>query len=229
MLNATEPEISRKLILYTYDTQLRWKDDMKTHLNTPLMLVGIVASLYGVVANAGEVLFLQGGYTEMCSIAAGNRGTPRDVVITGTLLGTSALEICTLAIRNAENISSLAASYNNRGVVLFDQGSMAEALSDFEQATNRDDTLGQAYMNVGHTLIVLERWADSIVALDKGIALGSDKQAIAHFERAIAHEELGHVREAYQDYLKAAELDPLWEEPKQELTRFTVRSRSPGG
>jgi tetratricopeptide (TPR) repeat protein len=154
---------------------------------------------------------------------------PEPVTLTGSRLGVEPVEICTLAIRTADSAMNRAASYNNRGVMLFAQGLIADALADFEEAINVDDTLGQAYVNRGYTLMALQRWADSIPAFDRGIALGSGEQAKAHFNRGIAHEELGHVREAYQDYMKAAELDPLWEEPKQELTRFTVRSRGPGG
>jgi tetratricopeptide (TPR) repeat protein len=114
-------------------------------------------------------------------------------------------------------------------VMLFAQGLIADSLADFEEAIRVDDSLAQAHVNRGYTLMALMRWADSIAAFDRGISLGSEEQAKAHFNRGIAHEELDHVREAYQDYLKASELDPLWEEPKQELTRFSVRPRGAGG
>jgi hypothetical protein len=50
----------------------------------------------------------------------------------------------------------------------------------------------------------------------------SEKHDPAH-PRAIAHENLGDLTAAYRDYSKAAELDPDWDAPKKELTRFTVK------
>lgn len=195
---------------------------MKTQLRNNLLLV-VLAAFYNVAGHAQEVQFFDGGYAEMCASAAHNIGKVEQVEITGSRLDKSPLEICTLAIRSAESNSNRAGSYNNRGVLLFAQGAAAEALSDFEQAIVVDDTLAQAYINRGYVLLGMQRWADSIAAFDRGIELGSAELPKAHYNRGIAHEELGHAREAYLDYLKASELDPLYEEPRRELTRFTVR------
>lgn len=196
---------------------------MKTQLHDTLLLAGMAAGLCCSAVHAQEVKFFDGGYAEMCASAAHNIGKAYQVEITGSRLDKAPLEICTLAIRSAENTSNRAGSYNNRGVLLFAQGTTAEALSDFEQAIRVDGNLAQAHINRGYVLLGMRRWEDSIAAFDKGIELGAAELPKAHYNRGIAHEELGHVREAYQDYLKASELDPLYEEPKQELTRFTVR------
>jgi tetratricopeptide (TPR) repeat protein len=196
---------------------------MNTHIHKSLRLAGIVASLYGTASIAQEVQFFDGGYSEMCASAAKNPGAPPRVELTGSRLDVPPLELCTQAIRTAENTSNRAGSYNNRGVLLFAQGLFAESLSDFDAAIRVDDTLAQAHVNRGYALMALKLWADGIAAFDRGLALGTSELARVHYNRGIAHEELGHVREAYQDYLKASELDPLWEEPRQELTRFTVK------
>lgn len=52
-----------------------------------------------------------------------------------------------------------------------------------------------------------------------------DTMAQSYFGQGIAHEELGHQREAYFDYFRASELAPEWTDPKQELERFTVIRR----
>jgi tetratricopeptide (TPR) repeat protein len=203
---------------------------MKTHSRNNLLLLagmaaGFCATTCGPTASAQEVRFFDGGYAEICSTAAHNIDDPLPVEITGTRLDKSPLEICTLAIRSADNSSNRAGSYNNRGVLLFAQGAAEEALRDFEEAIRVDDGLAQAHVNRGYVLMSMERWEESITAFDHGIALGSSDLPKVHYNRGIAHEELGHVREAYQDYLKASELDPLYEEPKRELTRFTVRRK----
>ena len=121
----------------------------------------------------------------------------------------------------ADNIN-IAASYNNRGVLHFGMGAYAEALSDFEQAIQLDARMAEAHVNKGYTLIALKRWNESIPAFDRGIALGAPEEAKVHFNRGIAYEESGNLRMAYQDYLMASQLDPLWEAPKLELRRFIV-------
>lgn len=190
-----------------------------------LALAGAAASL-GLAGNCTgtEIMFVDGGYSERCSALAHNLDGATTVELTGSRLGIPAVDICTRAIENeALTPDQLAGIYNNRGVLLFKQGRLEEALRDFEQALDVQESLATAHINHGYTLVALQRWADSIMAFDRGIALGPPDPAKAHFNRAIAHEELGHVREAYQDYLKASELSPEWNEPKQELERFTVR------
>lgn len=190
-----------------------------------LARAGTLASLgLAATANATEVMFIDGGYAEMCSTLAHNLGEVAAVELTGSRLGIPPLEICTRAIEEEMSTpDQLAASYTNRGVLLFDQGSLDAALADFDQALVRSETLAAAHINRGYTLVALQRWADSIPAFDRGLTLGAPDPAKAHFNRAIAHEELGHIREAYQDYLKASELAPEWDEPKRELARFSVR------
>lgn len=189
-----------------------------------LALAGTTASL--VVAGsvgATEVTFIGGGYAEMCSSSATSLSF-EGVELTGSRMSVSPEEICTLAIEDeASAASERAASYNNRGVLYFDQGKYAEALADFDQALVLMDTLAAAHINRGYTLVAQKRWADSLPSFDRGIELGAPDPARAHYNRGMAHEELGHVRDAYYDYRKASELDPEWEEPKQDLARFQVR------
>ena len=195
---------------------------MGIQLHKTLLITGFATGLYGAGVSAQEVQFFDGGYAEMCASAAHNADKPQQVELTGTRLEKSPLEICELAIRSAESSVNRAGSYNNRGVLLFAQGAAEEALNDFDQAIRVNDSLAEAYSNRGYVLLGMQRWADSIAAFDKGIALGSAELPKAYYNRGIAHEELGHVREAYHDYLKASELDPLYEEPRRELTRFKV-------
>ncbi len=187
------------------------------------LALAVTASLAGTL-HANDVTFIDGGYAELCSTAAHNIDDVQWVELTGSRLVIPSLEICTLAIEEGGGtVETLASSYNNRGVLLFDAGKLEESLSDFDDAIAVHPMLAAAHINKGYTLVGLQRWADSLPAFDRGIALGAPEPARAHFNRGIAHEELGHVREAYQDYLKASELNPEWEEPKRELTRFTVR------
>jgi tetratricopeptide (TPR) repeat protein len=190
-----------------------------TTLGAAIVSLGLAGNCTG-----NEVTFIDGGYAELCSALAHNADDATTVALTGSRLGIPAVDICTRALEDETHTPQMQAGiFNNRGVLLFKQGRLEEALSDFGQALRVQDLLAAAHINLGYTLVALQRWADSIPAFDKGIALGPPDPAKAHFNRGIAHDELGHVREAYQDYLKAAELDPTWAEPKQELGRFSVR------
>ena len=176
----------------------------------------------GAVHGQVSVISLDGGYSETCEQASRSIGKSMTIEITGSRLNISPLEICTLAIREDASSESRATNYNNRGVLLFAEGRLEEALQDFDQATQLRETLANAHANRGYTLVALERWAEAVSALDRGIELGAEEASKAHFSRAIAHEELGQLPKAYQDYTSAAELDPQWDAPAQELLRFRV-------
>ncbi|MDR2212511.1 MAG: tetratricopeptide repeat protein [Pseudomonadales bacterium] len=172
----------------------------------------------------GEVLFLDGGYTEFCASVAKQVERPEQVSVTGSRLSVAPLEICNRAVaEKTVSRSEAAGNYNNRGVIYFAQSAYAEARSDFEQAIRLQPNLAVAHVNLGYTYVAEQRWAEALGPLDRGIELGPEEPAKAYYNRGIANEESGNIAEAYRDYLKAAELDPAWEAPRRELTRFTVR------
>lgn len=199
---------------------------MKTRTNRTLAFAALLASLPALPALAqGNVIFLGAdGYAQMCSEAAHKPDRNRLFEQTGSRLLVSGLEVCNLAIRQGDlTVLDLAGSYINRGVLHFGNGDYQLALQDFDAAIALTQELPEAFVNRGYALVALERWAESINAFERGIELGAPDLARAHFNRAIAHEELGQLREAYADYRKASELDPEWEAPRKELARFTVR------
>lgn len=172
------------------------------------------------------VIVLGGGFAQMCYEAARDADDPTMMQITGSRIDIPPLEICTIAI-NAGDLTTrdLAGTYNNRGVLLFSEGRFDEALKDFDQGIRFANFLPEVHVNRGASLVAMKRWRDAVPSLDRGIELGALELEKAYYNRAIAHEELGDVRRAYFDYTKAAELSPAWEEPKLQLTRFTVRKK----
>lgn len=210
----------------------------------------MVATLAGASAQAqpiSPITILEGGYTEYCSMAARNPGNLSSMLITGTRNPLSPVEICTLAIREG-GAANRAVNHSNRGVLHFAAGDSDAALADFDEAVRLDDTLVLAHINRGYIFNLREQWEQAISAFDRAIELGIEpgedlaaargdveepgeprrsgavpEMARVHYNRGIAHEELEHAREAYLDYLKAAELASEWEEPQRELERFEVR------
>lgn len=188
-----------------------------------LALAGTAVGLLAGASAGTDVTFIDGGYAEMCASIATSLDT-RGVELTGSRMTIEPLDICTFAVDDeASTTLDRAASYNNRGVLLFDQGKYDEALADFDAALALMDTLADAHINRAYTLVAQKRWAEALASFNRGIELGAPDPARAHFNRGIAHEELGNVRDAYADYKKAAELDPEWQEPQSELQRFNVR------
>ena len=149
------------------------------------------------------------------------------MTVTGSIIDVAPVKLCTLAL-DADTIGGrdLAGTYVNRGVINFMDKNYEAALKDFDLAVGVDDTIGEAHANRGAALVALKRWADSIKAIDKGLELGTDEMAKSYYNRAIAYEETGNVRNAYYDYMKAAELVPAWEAPKAQLLRFSVKKRT---
>jgi len=195
-------------------------------LASPLVLATILttAGVFPVKAHA-DVLFIDGGYSQLCSLAAHNLEAFNRVDITGSHLGLAPLEVCNRAISEVDPVpGNKAASHNNRGVLWFAQKQLEMALEDFDSAIRLNPELTQAYINKGYTLSALKRWAESIEAYDQGLSMGTVEAGKALFNRGIAHEELGNIRQAYQDYKQAAATDPLWEEPQRELARFSTKN-----
>ena len=178
-------------------------------------------------AQADNILFIDGGYAEMCASLATSVGEVDQVALTGSRLGVSSMEICTKAIESGETtLDQRAASFNNRGVLWFGEGNYEAALQDFDAAVAINDELAQAFINRGYTFIAMKRWPESIQAFDKAMSLGEIPEADkVHYNRGIAKEETGDVRGAYFDYKTASELNPVWEAPKAELSRFTVKKK----
>ncbi len=146
--------------------------------------------------------------------------------LTGTQIDLSPVQLCTEALTQPTLVGrDLAGTHVNRGVLSFLEGDHVAALADFERAITIDNNIGEAHANRGASLVAMKRWADSIPAITKGIELQAAEMEKSYYNRAIANEELGNVRGAYFDYMKAAELKPYWEAPKMQLSRFSVRKK----
>lgn len=133
-----------------------------------------------------------------------------------------ALDQCNEALTEALNRRDRAGTHVNRGIVHMNRRAFGMALADFDTAIAMEPTLAEGHINRGAALLMQNDYAGAIAAIDRGLGLTPEEPALAYYNRAIAHEELGEVREAYHDYRRAAELAPEWEMPRTELTRFRV-------
>jgi tetratricopeptide (TPR) repeat protein len=171
------------------------------------------------MATAGSshaaVTVIGGGMAQACSEAA--MGGETDVKFQ---------ELCTMAL-DSEFLDSRdrAGTYINRGVLKLRRGAYADATRDFDNAVRIKPDLGEAYVNRGAASLGMHHFAESLPDINKGIELGIKEPAKAYYNRALAYEGLDDAKSAYFDYQKALEIDPQWDAPREQLTRFTVSRR----
>jgi tetratricopeptide (TPR) repeat protein len=140
----------------------------------------------------------------------------------------SGLDHCDEALRDGNlSFRDTVATYVNRGILKFRRGAHEQAIADYDEALRLDPDEPEAYLNKGVAMLRLPgRHADALPLFETALEKGTDRPAIAHFARAVAHELSGNVRAAYRGYREAARLDPRWDDPRTELARFRVRPSS---
>ena len=137
--------------------------------------------------------------------------------------GARQIDRCDEALRS-ERLTQyeVVATHVNRGILRLRRGLAAEAIADFDAAIALDPAQPEAYLNKGAALIRQNDPQGALPLFTVALERNTRRPAIAHYGRAIAHEALGNVRQAYFDYRRASELDPDWNEPRTELQRFRV-------
>jgi tetratricopeptide (TPR) repeat protein len=176
-------------------------------------VAALALALFAAPQNAGATTMVLGdGLAHSCAVSA-MAGDSSDFLI----------DTCTLALEQ-EPLTSMdhARTFVNRGVVYLRRQRWDAAASDFNAAQRYAPELAEIYLNRGCLLISLRRYSDAISETDKGLALNPREPEKAYYNRALAHEMLDQMKEAYFDYRKASELKPDWADPKTQLTRFTV-------
>ena len=115
-----------------------------------------------------------------------------------------------------------AATFVNRGILRMKARDDRGADDDFDMALGIHDGNAEALLNKGFLRLRQGRYRAALPFLDRSIQAKTIRPALAHYARAIVHEELGDVRSAYSDLVKAREADPSWPVPANELARFRV-------
>jgi tetratricopeptide (TPR) repeat protein len=132
---------------------------------------------------------------------------------------------CDRALEEPMIAHDRAATYVNRSVLRLRDNNAAGALSDCDTSIRINSELGEAFVNRGAALMTMGRPQEAIEALSHGIALGVHKMHYAYYDRAMAREDTGDLKGAYEDYKQALALDPKFEQAQEQLKRFRVVSR----
>lgn len=133
------------------------------------------------------------------------------------------LRNCDEALRNeALDAHDVVATHVNRGILRLRRNQVDLAMADFNSAIRLDPTEPEAYLNKGAVYIRMENPTAALPLFTAALERNTSRPELAHYGRAIANETLGNTRAAYDDYRRASELRPNWEEPRAELRRFRV-------
>jgi tetratricopeptide (TPR) repeat protein len=161
----------------------------------------------------GSVIVIGNSNARMCYEAADSPANPslRNVQDCDTALSEEAM-----------SQHDRVATYVNRGILRLRRGQPEAAIADFDEAIELNPRQPEAFLNKGAALIRLENPSAALPLFEAALEYNTRRPEIAHFGRAIANEELGNIRAAYQDYRRASELDPNWQDPRTELARFRV-------
>jgi tetratricopeptide (TPR) repeat protein len=125
---------------------------------------------------------------------------------------------------SGESLSNyeVVATHVNRGILRLRRGQVDDAIADFDIAMRLDPDQPEAYLNKGAALMRRENASEAAQLFTVALQHNTRRPAIAHYGRAVAYEELGNVREAYEDYRMASQLAPEWSAPRADLQRFRI-------
>ncbi len=176
------------------------------------LLIGTLAVAIAVPsAQAAVSVFSSDGTAKLCYDGAESGSDPGAYVF-----------YCDQALNTTLNPHDRAATLINRGVLRLLLSEVNFALADFNAGLAIDPSIGEGYIDRGASLIEKRQFAEAIQNIDKGLALGAKKPGLAYYDRAIAHEALGNLSAAYEDYQQALVLQPGFSLASDELKRFKV-------
>ncbi len=133
------------------------------------------------------------------------------------------IKTCTMALENeAMSRHDRAATVDNRGTLHHAMKNYQRALSDYDLSLELEADLADAYVNRAGTYIMLQRYDDAMADATKGISLGTSVSFVGYYNRAVAEQLTGKMKEAYFDYKKALELEPRFTPASDRLKDFTV-------
>jgi tetratricopeptide (TPR) repeat protein len=141
---------------------------------------------------------------------------------------------CTKAAKLADFDSDRAAALSNRSLLNFERADYNAAIADNTAALKLDDSLAEAVVNRGAIYAEMHRPSDAAASFSRALTLAPARaeninfyRAKIHFDRAMAREDMGDFNGAYADYAEASQLAPQWDQPKQEMARFSIARRKP--
>jgi tetratricopeptide (TPR) repeat protein len=134
---------------------------------------------------------------------------------------------CTKAAKLADFDSDRAAALSNRSLLNFERADYNAAIADSTAALKLDDRLVEALVNRGSSYLAMHRPGDAEANFSRALRLAPVHAEKIYFNRAMAREDMGDPNGAYADFVEASKLAPQWDQPKQQMSRFSIVRRKP--
>lgn len=178
------------------------------------VILGVAALLLAAPAPA-SVITLGSTYAESCYNAADSRRTDAE-----------AWRSCNSALTwEALTLEDRVGTHVNRGILFMISGDLLSAVRDYDAALALNPHQPEAWLNKAIAVYQANDFARAAEFAGRALELGTLKPALAYFVRGIAREDMGEVKAAYADLIRARELEPKWRDPQVELARYQVRQR----
>ena len=116
-----------------------------------------------------------------------------------------------------------AATFVNRSILEMSRENYAAAEKNLDAALVLLPKLPEAHVDLGSTLINMKKYDEGVKETELGIQLGTKEPQRAWYNLGIGYERQGNIQKAYESYRQAAMLAPDWQDPKDEMARFTVQ------
>ena len=137
------------------------------------------------------------------------------------------LQACNTALNaTINNRTDRRRTHVNRAVIYLAMDRPEQALADLDRAVRMNLRGPEVDLNYSAAYLRLGRNEDAIRAATRVLEADYHRPHQAYFNRAIAHESMGDLVAAYDDFSRASELAPDWPAPRRELERFQVDSSS---
>jgi tetratricopeptide (TPR) repeat protein len=193
---------------------------MTTRVSTQLSMAAVFLAA-GLAAGPAQALdTIIGGMASACAREAKAGIATRD-----------AINNCTDALlSDVMSLRDRGATMVNRGTMYMNRKEWDAALLDFDMAIKLQPRMGEAYVNRGATLVGMQRFAEGEQQITHGLTMDPELPERAYYNRALARWRQDNIRGAYNDFRKAQELKPDWNDPVEQRSYFTVtKVATPGG
>ena len=127
---------------------------------------------------------------------------------------------CTRALEQRKlKVRDRAATHVNRGILSAASADFPRAMRDYEAARELHPEFGAIYVNRGNIFFVRGTYDSAIVEYTRALDAEMSDYQVAHLNRGMAHESLGHYPDAEADYRRALALAPNWPLAETKLAR----------
>jgi tetratricopeptide (TPR) repeat protein len=182
------------------------------------------ALMIPAAASAQAIAVLGGGWGESCWRAAlASTFIHMDSAVEEARWKADAVATCDDALASgALDRKDLASTYVNRAILEMSRENYRLAEDNVRSALRYMPRLPEAHVDLGSALINQHRYAEGVKETELGLSLGSKEPERGWFNLGLAYERLGDLQKAYESYRQASLLNPKWQDPKDEMARFTV-------